>query len=727
MARMKHGDTEPRRSIHIFYSPCLCVSVFIFFLSGARAAEPVSLRVDEFRSDASVRIVTVDGKTIVGTLKREIERMITADTAFELGTTAILALGGNIRDLTIDNLRVDPVTGPLQKIARIRVDWTVIDETTGKELIRKKNLLKELEYYTDTYSLELGLTEREALEEKLLIDLAKAILEELRKEEKNLPRTPEGKKIELTPEEKEELDKIGAVPEEKRKILSWNLDFQDEAIHIPKGTLAASGQKKKTTNRFIQTTTVKLEPWKVGKEGEIKGVTIGKYEPAEIREVTLQRGELEYQINVNNLLKLGTVSGSLNKYVFDQTVAGFFFDRNMKFLGMDHNFQAIGGREFRPTGIGDLPRDNIGAAWKTTYGAAKNETKWIVDLTRDNEATVTSGVRTQVENRIYGSSGKFTVPKVGTVLEYNWLRSEHKEDRGRDTSYLPGDLYEVKASHKWMDVSMKADYYFADEKFRTIFGSATTDKRKMTLTADLPGQRGTLEYKFNTEWTRTSKVTVRNLVETLWLGGTNMTWTPFKDGKLELAKNLQFPGEASLRRTYDDVKFTGTPQGKNLENFRFLGGAKTKYKDLYTVNASYSQDRERDRLKNTLFISEEFKWENTLTKRLFDLIDASAKGNYRTKDAGGVQDRFVTAGATLGYKKDDFSAQFDYLRDVKRGTVKSQDTTKDRFTLDLATSFENGPFKNTLSVRGDYEKNFFDNAGQNHDRFTTNVNLKVAF
>ena len=103
------------------------------------------------------------------------------------------------------------------------------------------------------------------------------------------------------------------------------------------------------------------------------------------------------------------------------------------------------------------------------------------------------------------------------------------------------------------------------------------------------------------------------------------------------------------------------------------------------------------------------------------------KANYRAKDQGNQQDRFSTFGGTLGHEGERLSARFDYLRDLKRGTVKAQDTTKDRFTLDLGYTSENGPFKNTLTLRSDYEINQFDAKASDHDRLTTTIGLKVIF
>lgn len=705
--------------------------VLVFLAAGLANAEPVAIRVDEFKSDAVVKITEVadangQPKSIVGILKREIEREIESDTAFELSTTAVLALRGNVRELTIDNLRLDNAGSPLQRIARMRVDFTAVDEATGREIVKKRNLLTELEYYTDTYSLEQGVTEREALEEDLLLTLAKSIVDELRSNDTALPRTPASKKVELSDEEKEMLDALEPEVKEKRKIYSASLDFQNESVHIPEGTLVAAGQRKQTTNRFIQTSTLKLEPWRFGKTSELKGVTIGKYEPAEQRELSLQRAELEYLINPSHTVKLGTVSASLNRFVFDQTVAGATYEGRLKFGGLDHTVTAVGGREFRPTGIGDFPRYNYGGFWEAKH-SKWGSLKLVADASKDDRATLsTSGVTTAVENRIYGVSGKINAPWE-IAIDYDAFRSAHKENSIPDTSYLDGDLYQVKVAKKLKSLSLGGEWYFADEQFRTIFGSATPDKRKATLTGSYPGQWKIFDYQASGEFTRSSKDTKRDIVEVLASSGLNLTASPFKSSERIFLKDLTFPFEVSTRRNYDEVKFAGTQQTKSLENLRYLAGVKQKIGTFYEGSASYSGDRERNRVRKELFVSEEFKWENSLKKTFFEKIDATLKGNYRTKDAGGNQDRFVTGGATLAYKKDEFSAQFDYLKDVKRGTVKSQDSTKDRFTLDLSNSFENGPFKNTVSLRGDYEKNHFDDVAQNHDRLTVNLDLKVGF
>ncbi|MEK8023775.1 MAG: hypothetical protein AAB229_08210, partial [Candidatus Hydrogenedentota bacterium] len=529
----------------------------------------MDIRIDEFRSDASVKIVELEnGKTVVGILKREIERAIQADTGFALSTTAILSLNGTIRELSITDRRTNAQGSPLERLVKIRVDYAALDEGTGRDASERNNVIEELSYYTDTYSLEQGLTDREAIEEKLLIALAHRIVRELNVDYAKLPVTP-SKKIDLTAEEKDELDRIGAVPEAPtppHKWFSWNLGFENEAITVMEGSLAAAGQNKRTVNRFSQNTTVKLEPITWG-NSELKGVAITKYRPEDLRELTLQRGELEYAINPNNLLKAGTVTGSISKYIFDQTLAGATFERKMEFGKMKHNLFLMGGQDFRADGLGDLPRVNYGGFWKSVFGEW-GELQLSADATRDKHSfRSTTGALTNVDNRLYGAMGKLKTP-FKTEITFEADMSEHKELREPDTTFVRGDLLDLKLTQKIRDLTLKAEYYNADQLFRTIFGSATTDREKSMVALELPGKFLWLDYTAKGDWTRTNKIALRTLVEQLGTAGLSLSAKPWAEGKNWFLKNISFTDDVSLRRTYDDVVVVGTTPGSNRDNFK---------------------------------------------------------------------------------------------------------------------------------------------------------------
>ncbi|MEK8022366.1 MAG: hypothetical protein AAB229_01020 [Candidatus Hydrogenedentota bacterium] len=688
---------------------------------------------DEFQTAANVRITEVadgsgQGKTVVGILKRAIERTLLSDTGFTLSTTAALSLSGTIRELTITDRRTDANGRPLERLVQIRVDFAVLDEGTGRDIVERKNFIRELNYYTDTYSLELGMTDREAIEEKLLVELAEAIHAVLDRERDRLPVTAPAaprEKVELSDEEKALLGGVGP-PVPRRKYLSWNLNFEDEIINIPEGTLAAAGQNKFTTNRFTQTTTMKLEPIRWD-NSEVKGVAIGKYEPREIRALSLQRGELEYLVNPNNLFKFGTVSATLNKYVFDQTLAGASYDGKYEFGGMKHNLLVIGGRDFRANGLGDLPRYSVGGAWEAAFKDIV-KVRFLADAARDQDPTVAAGVRTQVDNQIYGISGSAKAPwKHSTELKFDLDRSYHKEIRLPDTTYNRGDLLDLRLTQKYHDLTLEGVYTYVDENFRTIYGSATSDREKLGVTANLPGKVKWIDYTWRGEATRSNRVANRTSVDVLLTSGLNLVSKPFATWKSPYLNKSVFTTDYSLRRTYDDIKVVGTAPSNNRENFKASFNVKNTLWDIYTTSFTWDDERERDKLRFELQTIQELRWDNTVSKSINDFLKVELKGNYRSRDGGVQQDRFSTFGGSLSYEKDAFTGRFDYLRDLKRGTLQSQDSTKDRFTLDLSYTNERAEFKNTLTARGDYEINDFAITANNHHRWTTLLGLKVIF
>ncbi|MEK7355203.1 MAG: hypothetical protein AAB250_02050, partial [Bdellovibrionota bacterium] len=554
--------------LHIKYS--LFFALLLLRLSPS-SADVIDIRVDEFKSDRSVAITELsNGKTVVGILRREIERTISADTGFVLSTTAKLSLNGTIRELTITDRRVNAQGSPLERLVKIRVDFAALDELTGRDASERNNVIEELSYYTDTYSLEQGLTDREAIEEKLLIALARRIVKELNVDYAKLPTTASAK-IELSPEEKSELDAIGAVPAEggetkpPHKWFSWNLGFENEAITVVEGTLTAAGQPKRTTNRFSQNTTLTLEPITWG-NSELKGVAISKYRPEDLRELTLQRGELEYSINPNNILKAGTVTGSISKYIFDQTLAGATFERKMELGKTKNTLFLMGGQDFRADGLGDLPRVNYGGFWKTVFGEW-GEIQISADATRDKETFLnTSNVLTNVDNRLFGAIGKLKTP-FQTEITVDVNRSEHKELRVPDTTFVRGDLLDAKLTQKIKDLTFRAEYYNADQLFRIVYGSATTDREKSMAAVELPGKFLWLDYTVKGDWTRTNKIAARTLVEQLGTAGLSLSSKPFAESSNWFLKNLAFTDDLSLRRTYDDVVVAGTAPGSNRQNY----------------------------------------------------------------------------------------------------------------------------------------------------------------
>ncbi|MEK7358244.1 MAG: hypothetical protein AAB250_17490, partial [Bdellovibrionota bacterium] len=344
------------------------------------------------------------------------------------------------------------------------------------------------EYYTELYALDLGLTEKRMFEEKLLPDLARDIVAEVKRERKKLPKA-KSKKIELSKDERGELNAIG---KSAAKPVSGTVELDNERINIAKGTVAAGGATYRHTSRIIQTTTVKLEPiqWN---ESELKGITIVKDQPNDLRNITMQQGLLEYKIDGANLVKAGTVSASLSKMAFDQTVKGLTYERKMKFGDYDQTFMLMGGREFKSNGSGDLPRFSYGSYWKSSFGEL-GDVQFTIDLTRDRDPSIVSGARQDYDNRVYGVTGKFKT-QVGTELTYDIARSRHRADDQRDTVTLHGSVHDIKMTQKLKNLTMKGEYFFGDEKFTTVFGSATTDRKKVGYGADLPVTIGPLDVK----------------------------------------------------------------------------------------------------------------------------------------------------------------------------------------------------------------------------------------
>ena len=687
--------------------------------AGAQDAGVVPIRVDEFKSDGSVQITKVNGRTVVEVLKREIERAMEADGAFRIEATGRASLNGAIREITIETIRLNDAGAALQKRVKIRLDFAVVDEASGRAAVKRINFTKELEYYTELYSLDLGMTDKRMFEEKLLPDLAKAIVVDVKREHKKLPHE-KGKEVKLPPDEKAELDKIG---KGARKLVSATVELDNERINIAKGTVAAGGAAYRHTSRIIQTTTVKLEPiqWD---ESELKGVTIVKDQPTERRNMTVQQGLLEYKMNDANSMKFGTVSATLSKYAFDQTVKGLTYEHKMKFGDYDQTWMLMGGREFKSNGSGDLPRFSYGSYWKSSFGDL-GDIQFTYDMTRDRDVSVVSGTRNDVDNRVYGVNGKFKTT-FGSELTYDFARSKHRADNQRDTATLHGGIQDVKMTQKLKSLTMKGEYFFGDEKFTTVFGSATTDRRKVGYGADLPVTFGPLDVKLAADMSRTNKVTAKTTVDVLAQGSANFTLALFKDMDNKYLKDLSLTHEQSMRHSYDDV-LNGTAQSKDNDNYKFGYGLTNKFGDVYTLGLKLDEEHEHNRLTNGFFLTKEFKWDNTISRTLWETVKADLKVNYRDKYAGGTTDQFTTYGATFSRDWNPLKAQFDYLHDIKRGTTRSQNTLKDRFTLDLSLTKDIGRYKMTTTLRGDYERNKFMDFNNNYSKFTSTANVKVSF
>ena len=700
------------------------VGICFLFCVLARPAAAVdagagAVRVDEVKSDVTGAVTKVNGRTVVEVLKREIEKAMEADGAFRVEATAQSSLNGTIRELTVGDIRLNDAGQVIQKRVKVRLDFAALNEVSGREAIHRINFTRELEYYTELYSLDLGKTDKRMFEEKFLPDLARAILAELKRVRKKLPQV-KGKTITLSKDEQGELNQIG---KGARKLVSGTVELDNERINIAKGDVTAGGAAYRHTSRIIQTTTVKLEPvqWD---ESELKGVTIVKDQPNDLRNVTMQQGLLEYKIDADNQLKAGTVSASLSKMAFDQTVKGLTFERKMKFGEYDQTWMLMGGREFKSNGSGDLPRYSYGSYWKSSFGAA-GDVQFTVDFTRDRDPSVVSGARQDFDNRIYGVSGKFKTP-VGTELAYDLARSKHRADDQLDTQTLYGSVHDVKLTQKLKNLTVKGEYFFGDEKFTTVFGSATTDRKKVGYGADLPATLGPVEVKLAADMSRTTKITAKSTTDVLAQGSANFTLAPFKDMDNKYMKDMSLTHEQSMRHSYDDV-LDGTAQSKDNDNYRFGYGLTNKFGDAYTLGLKFDEEHEHNRLTGGLFLTKEYKWDNTISRTLWEKVKADLKANYRDKFAGGTTDRFLTYGGTFSREWDTLKAQFDYLHDVKRGTTRSQNTTKDRFTLDLSYARDIGHYKTTTTLRGDYERNHFTDFSNKYNKLTTTVNVKINF
>ncbi len=688
-----------------------------FAQSGGRA----EFRVDEFKTDQSVKVLKANGKTVTEVLKTEIEKSL-KESGFEINLTASLSVYGTIRELEIEDLRSNNAGQVVQRKVRILLDFGVLDESAAREVVRKINHKQEMEYYTEVYSVELGLTQKELMEEKFLPAVAKEIVAYIQKNASKFPKVAAaaapGKKVTLSDKERAEMKQIGS-----RKLVSYVLAFENERIDVPKGVPTAAGANKRQTNRFSNTNTIKLEPMQLG-DDEIKGVAIVKQFPDDKRNVTVQQGLVEYKMGLDNQLKAGTVNATISKYSFSQTVKGMTLEHKQEAFGVGNTFLVMGGRDFKSSGIGDLPRYTHGASWKMAFGDAA-DANFIYSATRDANVTTSGPTRSDVDNRMYGVFGKIDFP-TSTKFTYDVERSMQKDDASRDTApYARGSVHEFKLTQGIKSLNLSGEYYQGDQNFKTVYGSATSDRKRVGYTADFPGKLGFVDYALNYGGTRSNKLTQRSLVDVLKNAGLKLTVKPFGESGRDFLKNLAFTNEEAKTHSFDDVD-NGTTRTKDNDNFKYALGMKSAIGD-YNLGADFNETHDRDNLSTTFLKTRETKYEQGLTHAFQEVIKTDFKWTIRNKKTGAQTDRFNTFGATISRDFKPLVAQFDYLYDIKRGTAASQNSTKNRFTLDLSMSKDLGQYKMSMSLKSDLEVNRFADPTTNHHKLTTTAGIKISY
>lgn len=695
-------------------------------------ADPIPIRVDVFARDLRAPNLEVEGQSVPEMLAREMNRSLAADTVFSVSRQAPLTVGGRVTEFTFRVERTNAAGQALQKTVKISVDLQVMDQRSAREVAAEKNLIEEFLYYTEAHNISSGLTDRAAVEEHLVVALADRIRRTLLDHRSTLESALVPiQAIELSEEERDALDRIGARPPEavqRERIFSGSVSLENQTIRIPSGTLQAAGVQEQVTNRFLATGTLNMNKT-LSEVSRLEGSVTGRINSDVVPPVYpsyLERYVMDYYINEANTLRAGTVNPSLSSYVFDRTIEGVHYTHEMKSGQVSHAFDAFGGREFNADGTGIRPRGSYGASWNVGFGRVGN-VKLLGSLTRDYATIVEAGNVTQnVDNGIYGATGRFRAP-FGTVLDFSALQSSHRNNFRNDTQTLEGALYQVRARQNVRALELTGEYYLADADYRTVLGSATTDKEKVAATARLPLTWRVFDLVLNSSMTRSNRVRNNDRTDALYIGGGDLGISPFKGGTNPVLKDLFFSLMGEYRRNYDEMVLTGALQGKDLSVLTYMASVKNTFYDIFTTGVRVGEIRERNKLQNSLFDVGEIAWENRLAIADYQGVGFDLSFNHRWKDSNGRTDRFTTVGARVRQTIDAFHWQFDYLHDLTRGLIRLQDTTKDRFTLDLNYAPTMKWARGSFGLNLDYEMDAFGDATKDYDRFTTTATARFAF
>lgn len=723
--------TRERRGARSLLRACAPL-LFVALIVAAKVSAQVPVRIEAFDRDVRVGNLEVAGQSMIEILKRETRRVFVKDTAFVEASSAIIVIRGRINDFEYKTDRVNAAGEVLQKTAKITVDLQILDERSAQELATSKNVIHEFQYYTETYAIDHGKTDREAVEENLLVTLAEKVRAFAVENKSKLDTAiAPVKSIELEDDEKDALGKIGERPiveAPAEKIFSGSLSVENQAIRITSGTLLASGAQERNTNRFLSTGTLKMAK-KLKNESRLDGILSAKANsdaklPAQ--DLYLERYELDYVLNEANTFRVGTVNPVLSSYVFERTVDGLHYTGQRKFGTVSHELDLFGGREFNADGTGIRPRNSFGAAWSIGLGP-KGNLRVLGSTTRDHRTIIEAGnVIRKIDNRIFGATGRYK-SSFGPTMDFSALSSSHRDNIMNDTSVLEGDLYQVKLKHAIRSLDLNAEYYRADADYRTVLGSVSTDKERKAASARLPFEWKVFDVTLNSSWNRSSRLLKRERWDVTHINGGELGVKPFRGDTTPFLKDLKLSAATEFRRNFDDVVIAGVVSSKNLRVQDFSLGATNTFYDIYTLGLKRTDNIERNRITGERLEIKEHTFENRLAIADWKGVAAELSAKFRRKETNGRPDRYVTMGAKMSQKIGAFNWQFDYLHDLTRGLIRLQDTTKNRFTLDMGYAPKLPKVTGSFGVNLDYERNGFGDITKDYDRFTTTATARFAF
>lgn len=684
----------------------------------------IYLSVNWFNYDKNSENLILSNK-VQDILKNEIENKIKYSTEIKLSINADVKITGYINELKIVDERKNQNNEVIEKRIKILFEWKLENVYNNNIITVRKNIFEEYTFKTKLYSEEIGLTEKEAVENFLksaAIKLYDDLSEVISTEKKNILQ--DRIKFSIIKKKKKEAessksDTIVKSPETQFKV-SGRVTFEDENIKVA-GNVTASGETKDNINKI--TSKQNIDFYANLASTKISGTFSTRINDYDYKKNEIDKIYLEYA-QKKFTLAAGNIFTNFSKIMFNNSFEGLFAD--IKFNNLI-SMKALAGRE-------KTPHNNINFE-RFNYGLNFN-----INFSKDASLSVNSVYSNDDKNSIvYDTTALIPLRNLLTSIKglyrYESLKFDYEiiksMTKNLDTKKNDDDkalLFNI--NYRTVKQIAALGYSYIGPDFYTANGLATIDREKIfgnynaKFISNLP-----IFCSFNLQRDNLNKN--NDLTNYLIEEKISADYSPFKKGTNQLSKNILVQNTFNYRKNYNKETNQKPKDKDTINNIYRLNITNSLFKNAYRILLAFEKEKEKDDIQLIDNSIKTFEFGNNYQKKIIEPLELNAAAKFRYKENNDITDKMLNSSITLNYKKENFDSIFEYYIDSTLSSLEGSDMITQKFKLSneftLTPVSEKDKRRVILKLDFGYEINRFELSENNFDKFTVTSGMIINF
>ncbi|MBP7653115.1 hypothetical protein KA977_06815 [Candidatus Dependentiae bacterium] len=656
-------------------------------------------------------------------LKNELEKSFkNSSSSYDVNLNGQFKLEGLIKNFQLVDNRVNSSNQVLEKRYELLVDFKIVSSQDGKIITEKKNFYTEYLYYTPVYSVEIGISDKQALDE-FVIESANKIHDEADKIFKDIrEQLKTGKKIiELSSEQKSLINSMSAKPAQPLKKISAVVSLSNEDIQV-KGDIESSGELIEHNNKVSADAEFKVNL--KDKTGIFAGLLKLKGSNYDEREYDLDKITAEYKTK-SLVITAGNIFPMFTKMTFNNSQEGIMID--YKIPGNKEVLKFFAGRDRRPEDFQNFERLNLGLNLNIAIDKKSSGIFSFVYSEDDRNSIVyDSNVFIPGKNTLISFSGKI-LPFSKLTVQYEFIYS-YFTDLSVNTESIIGNAIEIKTNYAPNNNNnCMLNYIRIDPDYVTMNGIATIDRQKFDFTYINKSVKD-LNIKFSTIYQNDNLDEYFDKTNYLNSYTSNLTYLPFTKNDIKPLNKIKIENTSELRKTYNELLSGNSKRDKYNENLLFnFKISNTLLSNALNLYVSYERENEDDKVNFTISKSRQYEYYNSYTKKIFNILNIDLRGKYRYKTIDEKKDKFINGSCSLKYSKNSVSSSISYYYDLNKTSVIDQDSKKQKLEYEFIFLQKLPKIKNNYTLKIVYDINDFENSDMNYKKLSAFTGIKMEF